>query len=200
MEAVSEPTHLTPLNSCAVLLTVLPLYDAYCLCAAFVTQVYPFLSASYEGSCLVYQWLYLFRRSTFFSPTLRLTGMVVRHTTMEDRQEDAEAAAAVVVAAEGSVKAVGAGLGGQVARYGRVVLVAAVVGFKIMEWWTRIDEQVKTARVFCCWVWGGGGGGRVYRLTGQPFGLLLWVWYGAVQYGVQMVVLACSLLCLSVGG
>lgn len=32
---------------------------------------------------------------------------------------------------------------------------------------------------------GCGGGGRVYRLTGQPCVLLLYVWYGAVEYGVD---------------
>eukprot|EP00903_Cladosiphon_okamuranus_P013504 g12577.t1 len=117
-------------------------------------QVYPLLRASYEGSCLVYQWLYLFRRSAFFSPTLRLTGMVVRRATIEDWQEDAEAAAAAAMAIAGSSASVtvetrssggtggsGVSLGDRVARYGRVLLVTAVVAFKIVEWWNRVEAQ-----------------------------------------------------------
>ncbi|CAM9960687.1 unnamed protein product [Ectocarpus sp. 6 AP-2014] len=128
-------------------------------------QVYPLLRASYEGSCLVYQWLYLFRRSAFFSPALRLTGMVVRRATIEDWQEDAEAAAAAVAAAAaatavadpsastaaggpsgegaggGGGGGVGGSLGDRVARYGRVLLITAVVAFKIVEWWNRVESQ-----------------------------------------------------------
>ncbi|CAM9976113.1 unnamed protein product [Ectocarpus sp. 8 AP-2014] len=124
-------------------------------------QVYPLLRASYEGSCLVYQWLYLFRRSAFFSPALRLTGMVVRRATIEDWQEDAEVAAAVAAAtavadpsastAAGGPSGEGAGggggggdggsLGDRVARYGRVLLITAVVAFKIVEWWNRVESQ-----------------------------------------------------------
>ncbi|CAN0153606.1 unnamed protein product, partial [Hapterophycus canaliculatus] len=121
--------------------------------------VYPLLRASYEGSCLVYQWLYLFRRSAFFSPSLRLTGMVVRRATIEDWQEDAEAAAAAAAGAavsdavsassasgeSGVVGGDGVGggssLGDRVARYGRVLLLTAVVAFKIVEWWNRVEAQ-----------------------------------------------------------
>ncbi|CAM9135275.1 unnamed protein product [Pylaiella littoralis] len=126
---------------------------------ALFFQVYPLLRASYEGSCLVYQWLYLFRRSAFFSPALRLTGMVVRRATIEDWQEDTEAAAeaapaaaaaagsaapgATVAVSDGEVGSGGGGgsLGARVARYGRVLLVTAVVAFKIVEWWNRVEAQ-----------------------------------------------------------
>lgn len=37
----------------------------------------------------------------------------------------------------------GGGLGDRVARYGRVLLVTAVVAFKIVEWWNRVDTQVR---------------------------------------------------------
>ncbi|CAM9254317.1 unnamed protein product [Scytosiphon promiscuus] len=117
-------------------------------------QVYPLLRASYEGSCLVYQWLYLFRRSAFFSPSLRLTGMVVRRATMEDWQEDAEAAAAAAAAgaaassASGELGVTGGGggdggtsLAARVAGYGRVLLLTAVVAFKLVEWWNRVEAQ-----------------------------------------------------------
>eukprot|EP00904_Undaria_pinnatifida_P005953 jgi/Undpi1/2488/HiC_scaffold_13.g05867.m1 len=122
-------------------------------------QVYPLLRASYEGSCLLYQWLYLFRRSAFFSPALRLTGMVVRRATVEDYEEDALAVAAAatrtaaasgaaaaaaageVEASGGGAAAGGGGVGDRVMRYARVFLVAAVVGFKVVEWWTRIEAQ-----------------------------------------------------------
>lgn len=118
-------------------------------------QVYPLLRASYEGSCLVYQWLYLFRRSAFFSPTLRLTGMVVRRATVEDWEEDkviamAEAAkSANAISERNGISSFGAmsgklsSLGERVARYGKVLLVAAIVGFKIVEWWTRVESQVR---------------------------------------------------------
>lgn len=29
------------------------------------------------------------------------------------------------------------------ARYGRVLLVTAVVAFKIVEWWNRVEAQVR---------------------------------------------------------
>ncbi|CAN0160617.1 unnamed protein product [Ascophyllum nodosum] len=126
-------------------------------------QVYPLLRASYEGSCLVYQWLYLFRRTAFYSPALRLTGMVVRRATVEDWEEDQEealavsAAAAAAAAAENS--ALGSGtmnagggrssgsssssLGERVAWYAKVLLVTAIVGFKIAEWWTRVESEAR---------------------------------------------------------
>lgn len=144
-------------------------------------QVYPLLRASYEGSALVYQWMYLFRRSAFFSPALRLTGMVVRRTTYEDLEEDAAARAAASsappltsssltpvepnggagggaggleggetgapeLAGELLDSGEGGGGGGGVVEllghYGRVLLVTAVVAFKVVEWWTRVEDQV----------------------------------------------------------
>ena len=89
--------------------------------------------------------------------------MVVRRATMEDYQEDAEAVAAAAATARAAARAAsgdpaaatgeggspgdgvvsGGGVGDHVMRYARVLLVAAVVGFKIVEWWTRIEAQVK---------------------------------------------------------
>lgn len=37
----------------------------------------------------------------------------------------------------------GVSLGDRVARYGRVLLVTAVVAFKIVEWWNRVEAQVR---------------------------------------------------------
>lgn len=144
-----------------------------CLCSC---QVYPLLRASYEGSILVYQWLYLFRRSAFFSPTLRLTGMVVRRTTYEDLEEDAAAAALGALGPEGfsggSVEGAAApqeevgvaageisgdvgdsgggpqGLQDRLGQYGRILLVVAIIGFKVAEWWTRVDAQVNPWKAF----------------------------------------------------
>lgn len=83
--------------------------------------------------------------------------MVVRRTTYEDYQEDVQAAAAAAAAATSASSAGGAeettataagmgdgkGFSGKVGKYGRLLLVAAVVGFKIVEWWTRVEAQVR---------------------------------------------------------
>lgn len=49
----------------------------------------------------------------------------------------------------------GVSLGDRVARYGRVLLVTAVVAFKIVEWWNRVEAQVRWLRLGC----GCGGSG-----------------------------------------
>lgn len=43
----------------------------------------------------------------------------------------------------------GPSLGDRVARYGRVLLLTAVVAFKIVEWWNRVEAQVRR-RAGCC--------------------------------------------------
>ncbi|CAM9987286.1 unnamed protein product, partial [Discosporangium mesarthrocarpum] len=110
-------------------------------------QVYPLLHLSYEGTHLAYQWTYLFRGSAYFSPELHLMGMVVRRSSPSDWE-------ATSPPARGARAGVGTGAGGgagggsvlnrlldRAGRYGRVALVAAVVGFKIMEWWTAMEAQ-----------------------------------------------------------
>lgn len=105
--------------------------------------------------------------------------MAVRRATIEDWQEDAQAAqvaaAAAAVAAkeaqpgflagearvsggdgvalsnssiapDGSSVSSSSSLGERLVWYGKVVLVTAVVGFKIAEWWTRVEAQVRG----CC--------------------------------------------------
>lgn len=86
--------------------------------------------------------------------------MVVRRATMEDSEEDAQAAAAAAAekaagAAKTEHEGVGvasgsSSLGESLARYGRVMLVAAVVGFKIAEWWTSVEAQVRRQRRIPC--------------------------------------------------
>lgn len=34
-------------------------------------------------------------------------------------------------------------LADRVARYGRVLLLTAVVAFKVVEWWNRVEAQVR---------------------------------------------------------
>lgn len=81
--------------------------------------------------------------------------MVVRRATVEDWEEDnviamaaaAESANAIsernctpgFEAMSGKLRS----LGERVARYGKVLLVAAIVGFKIVEWWTRVESQAR---------------------------------------------------------
>ncbi|CAM9704058.1 unnamed protein product [Choristocarpus tenellus] len=110
-------------------------------------QVYPLLHLTNEGTYLAFQWMYLFRMSAFFSPDLRLTGMVVRRATMDDWVSGKLPTAA----GSGGEGVQGGGLGGEgsglsrlrgkAGQYGRLALIAAVVGFKIMEWWTAMDAQ-----------------------------------------------------------
>jgi peroxin-12 len=97
--------------------------------------LYPLLHLTYEGSFLIYQWLYLFRRTVHFNPLLALTGQVVRRSKLEDFATPAT-----------SGDSVGAGslisrLGDKASRYGRWALVAAVVAFKVMEWWTAVEAE-----------------------------------------------------------
>ena len=94
--------------------------------------------------------------------------MVVRRATVEDWEEDQEealavsAAAAAAAAAENS--ALGSGtmnagggrssgsssssLGERVAWYAKVLLVTAIVGFKIAEWWTRVESEAREIYYF----------------------------------------------------
>lgn len=60
-----------------------------------------------------------------------------------DKQGSAAPGATVAVS-DGEVGSGGGGgsLGARVARYGRVLLVTAVVAFKIVEWWNRVEAQV----------------------------------------------------------
>ncbi|CAM9243629.1 unnamed protein product [Chrysoparadoxa australica] len=90
---------------------------------------YPFLHATYEGSFFAYQWMYLFNLSVCFSPDLHLTKQVVRRSTPSD-----------FLATEVASSARG-GLEDRALRYGKVALVAAVVLFKVMQWWTSIEDQ-----------------------------------------------------------
>lgn len=108
--------------------------------------------------------------------------MVVRRTTYEDLEEDAATLAAKARASAGAspntsstmesggregVDGAGGdfgsggtsgdtpeegGLGDRLGQYGRIALVAAVVGFKIVEWWTRVEAQVsmRTVLSFIC--------------------------------------------------
>lgn len=48
--------------------------------------VYPYLHMTHEGTILAYQLLYLMGKSTFFSPSSHLLGMVVRRVTAADSQ------------------------------------------------------------------------------------------------------------------
>lgn len=65
----------------------------------------------------------------------------------------------------------GGSLGDRVARYGRVLLITAVVAFKIVEWWNRVESQVRGWTGHVCIVvvvvivvGGSGGGGGVIVL------------------------------------
>ena len=62
------------------------------------------------------------------------------------------------------------------ARYGRVLLVTAIVTFKIVEWWNRVEAQVGTL-VLCCTLSGIGVSPLLVLCSGTAkMGLLLRRW------------------------
>ena len=113
--------------------------------------------------------------------------------SLGDAGAAAAAAAGEVEASGGGAAAGGGGVGDRVMRYARVFLVAAVVGFKVVEWWTRIEAQViwlfhrlgvaldyGTGVVgFVSWarVWTGGMGGSFKNMRCRNF------WPGGVGWG-----------------
>ncbi|CAM9778881.1 unnamed protein product [Phaeothamnion confervicola] len=123
--------------------------------AQLFVSAYPCVHACYEGAFLAYHWLYLFGRSAYFSPALHAVGQVVRRSTAAAADDDGafsgEASSGAIGGSGSSVGGGGGGsegegaglptLGDKALRYGRAALVAAVVLFKVMEWWTAVEAR-----------------------------------------------------------
>lgn len=71
-----------------------------------------------------------------------LTLVIVPHVCPYGEQ-GSSASTAGTPSGGGTGGSVGTSLGDRVARYGRVLLVTAVVAFKIVEWWNRVEAQVR---------------------------------------------------------
>lgn len=88
--------------------------------------------------CVVLLWSHASDCCLFF-----LTLVLVLHVCPYVEQGSSASGAAGSPSGGSTGGSVGVSLGDRVARYGRVLLVTAVVAFKIVEWWNRVEAQVR---------------------------------------------------------
>lgn len=107
-----------------------------------VRILYPSFHAAYEGSHFVYQLLYLYDYTSYFTPFLHLMGLRVNRLSMGDIQLQTQRAylrtvvhsndPPLVRAFWGFIRAIGA-----VVDFSKYLLPMAVFFFNFLEWWYR---------------------------------------------------------------
>lgn len=103
-----------------------------------ITYLYPFLHVSYEGSNLLFQWLYMVGVSPHFSASQRiLRQRVVRSSTASSSSGLASSSTQTPQVSKAS----------RAAGYLRAGLIAAVVLYKALEWWHATGAEMSTPTV-----------------------------------------------------
>ncbi len=119
--------------------------------------VYPLVNVLYEGSFFCFQWLYLYRKTVYFDPTLAMASQVVRRMTRQEFElerknvalertkrdnNNENSANSIDNNHSSSIGGVGEDKNCQKSvRYGQWVLIAVVLAFKAVEWWVAADEE-----------------------------------------------------------
>lgn len=120
----------------------------------FDLRVYPLHSNQVCDCCLFFIVVLLVKRSQQRLLQSRLPYLAVQYVPVGDYvslvlvlgcagQDPSASTAAGGPSGEGAGGGGGGSLGDRVARYGRVLLITAVVAFKIVEWWNRVESQVR---------------------------------------------------------
>ncbi|RUP21146.1 Pex12 amino terminal region-domain-containing protein [Jimgerdemannia flammicorona] len=119
-------------------------------------KVYPLVNATYHGSVLCYSIAYLFGKTPYYTPWLKLIGLEVKRMSVQDYREHytrmsgpASATSQSRSLARRSVDILGATLSGAL-EFLKILLPMSIFFFKFLEWWYSSEF----AR-------GGGGGGGV---------------------------------------
>ncbi len=122
---------------------------------------YPLVNLLYEGSFFCFQWLYLYRKTLYFDPTLAMTRQIVRRTTRQELEVERKNAASALEGMERNGNdgnessgnkshrsaGIGEGKNGEhSARYGQWVLIIVLLAFKAVEWWVTADEEGQGGR------------------------------------------------------
>ncbi len=126
--------------------------------------VYPLVNALYEGSFFCFQWLYLYRKTLYFDPTLAMSRQVVRRTTRQEFELERKNAALERTKRDNNNDGFNENSGSSIdnhrssigggkeknvehsVRYRQWVLIVVLLAFKAVEWWVTADEEGQGGR------------------------------------------------------
>lgn len=102
-----------------------------------ITIIYPTFNAFYEGLFFIYQLLYMYKRTPYFTPLLHLQGLVVKRLTQDDINMHFRRSSTKITNEKGFKKVLSKLIGGwnyflDISKY---LLPMTVFFFKFLEWW-----------------------------------------------------------------
>lgn len=103
-------------------------------------RFYPILSAIYEGIFFIYQLLYMYNHTVFFTPFLHLQGLAVKRVSAHDlmQQRQREATKKMLRSNEGLLKNILLSMsdaGHLLLDFVKYLLPTTIFVFKFLEWW-----------------------------------------------------------------
>eukprot|EP01130_Rhizamoeba_saxonica_P018822 TRINITY_DN9562_c0_g1_i1.p1 TRINITY_DN9562_c0_g1~~TRINITY_DN9562_c0_g1_i1.p1 ORF type:complete len:350 (+),score=38.45 TRINITY_DN9562_c0_g1_i1:126-1052(+) len=112
-------------------------------------RIYPWIIAIYEGSFFVYQLLYMYQYTKYFTPFLHLQGLIVERISMHDMVRQQKKTNMKLLEKEQINTILGRIIwylsegGRKILDYSRYILPMTIFIFKFLEWWYSEPRMVQ---------------------------------------------------------